>query len=92
MCQLLRKAVVLTALTFYTLQCQPSWAARFIDLGGVWSEKYVNQLSDQGVIGAEPDGKFRPTQPVTRAMFAYWLVKILGLEISRCLISLASRT
>ena len=37
-------------------------------------------LSDQGVIAAEPDGKFLPSEPVTRAVFAYWLVKVLGLD------------
>src|SRR5271168_4675176 len=55
-------------------------AARFIDTSGAWSEKYINQLSDQGVINAETDGKFLPDEPVTRAVFAYWLVKVLGLE------------
>ncbi len=59
---------------------QASLAARFVDVSGFWSEKYINMLSDQGVIGAEPDGKFLPGQPVTRAVFAYWLVKVLGLD------------
>lgn len=58
----------------------PALAARFIDTNGVWSERYINMLSDQGVINAEQDGKFRPEQPVTRAVFAYWLVKVLGLD------------
>ncbi|HEY9714069.1 MAG TPA: S-layer homology domain-containing protein [Chroococcales cyanobacterium] len=61
--------------------CAPyASAARFVDLSGIWSEKYVNMLSDEGVIGAEPDGKFLPNEPVTRAVFAYWLVKVLGLD------------
>ncbi len=63
-----------------SLIAQAAQAARFTDLTGIWSEKYVNMLSDQGVIGAEPDGKFLPNQPVTRAVFAYWLVKVLGLD------------
>jgi hypothetical protein len=62
------------------LIAQSAQAARFIDVSGFWSEKYINMLSDQGVIGAEPDGKFMPSQPVTRAVFAYWLVKVLGLD------------
>jgi hypothetical protein len=59
---------------------QCAWAARFIDTSGNWSEKYVNSLSDQGVIGAEPDGKFHPEDPVSRAQLSVWLVKVLGLD------------
>lgn len=59
---------------------QAAYAARFVDMSGNWTEKYVNLLSDDGVIGAEPDGKFHPKDPVTRAQLASWLVKILGLE------------
>jgi hypothetical protein len=59
---------------------QAALAARFVDMSGNWTEKYVNLLSDDGVIGAEADGKFHPKDPVTRAQLASWLVKILGLE------------
>lgn len=59
---------------------QPAEAARFVDLSGNWSEKYVNSLSDKGIISAEQDGKFRPNDPVTRAVLASWMVKALGLE------------
>ncbi|MBX9939136.1 MAG: S-layer homology domain-containing protein [Candidatus Obscuribacterales bacterium] len=55
-------------------------AARFIDLSGNWTEKYVNTLSDAGVIPAESDGKFRPQDPITRAQLAQWLVKTLSIE------------
>jgi hypothetical protein len=57
---------------------QAAYAARFVDMSGNWTEKYVNLLSDDGIIGAEPDGKFHPKDPVTRAQLASWLVKILG--------------
>lgn len=57
-----------------------SLAARFVDLSGNWTEKYVNLLSDEGVIGAEDDGKFKPDKPVTRAVLAAWLVKVLHLD------------
>lgn len=79
----MRSSVVLKSITTAlccSLIAQSAGAARFIDVSGVWSEKYINMLSDQGVIGAEPDGKFLPGQPVTRAVFAYWLVKVLGLD------------
>lgn len=58
----------------------PAFAARFVDTSKSWTENYVNRLSDKGIIGAEPDGKFNPDQPVSRAQFAAWLVKVLGLE------------
>jgi hypothetical protein len=58
----------------------PAWSARFIDTSGNWTEKYINRLSDKGVIPASTDGKFQPDQPVTRAQLAAWLVKVLGLE------------
>jgi|GEM_PF-560021 len=59
---------------------QAAQAARFIDMSGNWTEKYVNALSDQGVISAEADGKFHATDPITRAQLASWLVKVLGIE------------
>jgi hypothetical protein len=58
----------------------PALAARFVDLSGNWTEKYVNLLSDEGVISAEDDGKFKPDKPVTRAVLADWLVKVLHLD------------
>lgn len=58
----------------------PAYAARFVDLGSSWAEKYINELSDKGVISAETDGKFKPTEPVTRAVLSMWMVRALGLE------------
>lgn len=55
-------------------------AARYVDVSGDWSETYINILSDKGILTSEPDGKFKPSDPVTRAMLAAWLVKVLGLE------------
>src|SRR5262249_8546795 len=57
-----------------------AYAARFIDMSGNWAEKPVNKLSDRGVIPAEKDGKFKPNDTVTRAVFASWLVKVLGFD------------
>jgi hypothetical protein len=78
--QIRLQSKVALSLLVCLLSSQAVWAARFIDLSGQWCEKYVNRLSDQGVINAEPDGKFRPDEPVTRAVVAYWLVKVLGLD------------
>ncbi|HEY9790073.1 MAG TPA: S-layer homology domain-containing protein [Candidatus Obscuribacterales bacterium] len=58
----------------------PGFCARFVDTSGKWTEKYINSLSDKGIILPASDGKFNPDKPVTRAELAEWLVKILGLE------------
>lgn len=55
-------------------------AARYIDMPGNWAEKYVNQLSDEGVIPAEEDGRFRPVDPVTRAVLSSWLSNTVGIK------------
>ncbi|MBX9695134.1 MAG: S-layer homology domain-containing protein, partial [Cyanobacteria bacterium] len=59
---------------------QPVEAARYTDVTGFWGERYVNKLSDQGVIAPADDGKFNPDKPITRAELAVWLVKVLKLE------------
>ncbi|MBC8000130.1 MAG: S-layer homology domain-containing protein, partial [Leptolyngbya sp.] len=66
---------------FFTLNtCLPVMAARFVDVPGNWAEKYINELSDKGVIPAEKDGKFKPKEPVTRAVLSMWMVRALGIE------------
>ena len=62
------------------LAAPAAYGARFVDLSGSWAERYVNTLSDRGVIGAEPDGKFTPDKPLTRAVLCAWLVKITGVD------------
>lgn len=78
--QITKKAVTAVFLSNLILVGPGALAARFVDLSGDWTEKYVNVLSDKGVIPAEKDGKFRPNDPVTRAVLASWLVKVLGIE------------
>jgi hypothetical protein len=73
------KPALLAAL-FAANSLLPACAARFVDLGSSWAEKYINDLSDKGVIPAEPDGKFKPNEPVTRAALSMWMVRALGLE------------
>lgn len=72
--------IVTASLALAASLAMPVWAARFTDLSGNWSEKYVNTLSDAGIISAEADGKFRAGDPVTRAQLAAWLVKTLGID------------
>lgn len=73
------KPAILAAL-FTINSLLPAYAARFVDLGSSWAEKYINDLSDKGVIPAESDGKFKPNEPVTRAVLSMWMVRALGLE------------
>ena len=49
---------------------QAAYAARFVDMTGNWTEKYVNLLCDNELIGAEPDEKIHPKDPVTRKHLA----------------------
>lgn len=51
----------------------PVFAARFVDMDGLWSTRAVNNLSDQGVIPAAEDGHFNPDSPLNRATMARWL-------------------
>ena len=75
------RAKTLTVLIAATCLLQTSaFAARFADTSGSWTEKYINRLSDKGVIPAETDGKFNPDKPVTRAQLAAWLVKVLNID------------
>ena len=74
------KAILLIFVSMGSIGFQPAEAARFTDLSGNWSEKYVNSLSDRSIILATPDGKFAPDAPITRAVLAAWMVKALGLQ------------
>jgi S-layer homology domain len=58
----------------------PAWSARFVDTSSSWTEKYINQLSDKGIIPSTQDGQFYPNKPITRAQLSAWLVKVLGIE------------
>ena len=63
-----------------SLHASAAWAARFVDTSSTWTERYINVLSDKGVISAASDGKFNPDKAVTRAEFAVWLIRVLGLD------------
>lgn len=75
------KSRFLIAIIAGSMSLAPSaLAARYVDVSGDWAESYINILSDKGILTSEPDGKFKANEPVTRAMLAAWLVKILGLD------------
>lgn len=55
-------------------------AVYFADIAGHWAQDYIEQMTQQGVIGGYPDETFRPNRTITRAEFATLLVKALGLN------------
>ncbi len=63
-----------------TLLAQSAQAARYADTTNYWSEKYIDKLSEKGQIPTATDGKFRPSDPITRAELAQWLVNVLGID------------
>ncbi len=78
--QNLRFLSLFLALLFLVNYLPVALAARFVDLNNNWAQKYINTLSDRGVISSESDGKFKPGNPVTRAVLCIWLVKVTGLD------------
>ncbi len=50
------------------------------DINGHWAQMSIEQLVQQGAISGYPDGTFKPAKTITRAEFAYVLVKALALE------------
>lgn len=49
---------------------------------GHWGQKEIQGMSDLGFITGNPDGKFYPDNPVTRAQFAAIIVKSLKLPVN----------
>ena len=50
------------------------------DIMGHWAEEDIMGLVDSGAISGYPDGNFQPDKKITRAEFAFILVKALKLE------------
>ncbi|ACV64001.1 S-layer domain protein [Desulfofarcimen acetoxidans DSM 771] len=48
------------------------------DYYGHWAEKYIEEAMVMGVVNGYPDGSFKPDEPVTRAVFAVMLSKIIN--------------
>ncbi|MCL2843132.1 MAG: phosphodiester glycosidase family protein [Oscillospiraceae bacterium] len=58
-------------------------AAAFPDVVGHWSEQYVIDMRNAGVITGVPTGQgtmFQPTRTITRAEFSAMLTRLLGLD------------
>jgi hypothetical protein len=61
--------------------------ATFPDIGGHWAGDIIGNLGNRLVLGGYGDGHFRPDQPITRAEFAAYMVRGLGLRGQRGAIS-----
>ena len=47
------------------------------DYFGHWAEKYIEEAIVMEIVNGYPDGSFKPDEPVTRAVFAVMLNKII---------------
>jgi hypothetical protein len=70
----------LSTLLALSLAFPTAFAAGFDDTTGYWAQKYISKLAEKGAIPPSSDGKFKPTEPITRADLAVWLIKVMGLE------------
>lgn len=52
----------------------------FADISGHWAEPYVVAMAEKGVILGDPDGNFRPGQPIKRADFVIMLTRLLDMQ------------
>ena len=54
-------------------------AVTYTDLAAThWSKRYIDTLSDRGILAGYPDGSFQPDALVTRAEFAKMVVLYMG--------------
>ncbi len=56
-------------------------AERFTDIESHWAIRYINDLSEKGVISGYEDGTFRPDQKITNVDFLSMTLKAMGQEI-----------
>lgn len=77
----LAAAIVFAAVALVFLAAGPVRAASFPDVGGdEWFAEAVQVLSEEGIVQGRSDGTFGPYQPVTRAEFAVFVGRSLGLS------------
>ncbi len=79
-----------TAVVFFRLLSMeignPSWmgACPFIDLDrNRWSRNEIAALYQAGIVQGDPDGRFRPSAPITRAEFAVMAARYTGIAESK---------
>lgn len=52
----------------------------FADISSNWAKDYINQLYNKGILFAKEPGLYKPSDNITRAEFAAYLVNTLKLE------------
>ena len=55
--------------------------AGFTDIKGHWAEQEISSMAERGYVSGVGDQLFAPDAPVTRAQFAAFLVKCLGIAL-----------
>jgi len=58
--------------------CRPRYRAAASDYAGHWAEAAIDRCRELGLMQGDPDGKFRPNDPVTRAELAAVLMRQEG--------------
>ena len=77
------KVVVVVAVILSLMVPGVALAKEFPDvIAGHWGQKEIQGMSDLGFIAGNPDGKFYPDNPITRAQFAAIIVKALKLPVN----------
>ena len=67
--------------SFFGAGAATAQAQRFTDIGGQeWFAPAVLELAEDGIVYGRADGSFSPYDPVTRAEFAVYLRRVLGLQ------------
>ncbi len=57
-----------------------SYAGKFSDAAGHWSEFYISKAYNNRIITGYPDGRFKPDKAVSRAEFIIMVNKTFGLD------------
>ena len=52
----------------------------FTDINNNWAKEYINQLYNKGILFAKQPGLYKPSDDITRAEFAAYLVNTLKLD------------
>lgn len=58
------------------------WMKKFIykDIDGHWAQKYISDLSEEGIITSKENNLYKPNDKITRAEFTEFIVKALGIK------------
>ncbi|HEX3012323.1 MAG TPA: S-layer homology domain-containing protein, partial [Syntrophomonadaceae bacterium] len=72
-------AFFMMTIAFCAVPALPVSAAPISDIQSHWAADAIQNLADQGIVSAMPDGTFRPDKNISRAEFAVMVVKAFKL-------------